>query len=697
MKRILIFFAGLLVVAALAIAAVPFFLTADFVGEQLKAAIAKSTGRTLTLNGPLRFKFWPELVVEANDVTLSNPPNMFKGQFAAIETLRVKVAAMPLLSKQVDIREVTLLRPRLSLVVDGKGNENWSFTSHDGKAAKAPDAPAAPAGKSGQSGQPSIAIDDIKLAPIVISAGDLRFLDERAGSTFAAQNVNLKIKIVADGAKAGPVDIKGDLVWKKAKVKLSGFIKSPATLTGRGSPLELSIDTALLQTQFSGLAKLDKAFGLAGIIKVKTPSIRNLAAWTGNKLAPGRGLGPFSADASLDLTGKTIKLSKAKIALDGMNAQGTLAVSLAGARPSVSANIGMDRIDVNTYLSGGGKSKAKGPAADKSAGDWSDTPIDMSGLKAVDAKLTIATSQIRYKDVLIGKTRVAATLQDGVLNAKLSRMDFYDGRAAGQIILNGARKSPALQGSLNASGLNAFRLLKDFAKFKRLEGAGQIRLSLATAGRSQREMVSRLTGTAALKFTNGAIRGINIAAMVRNVQKSILGGWDKTSKKNTDFSELSALFNIKDGIASNSDLKLVGPLVRLSGKGEVDLLRKRLDYRVKPKLVASLKGQGATKKLKGIAVPIIVKGPWSKPKIYPDIEGILNNPKAAFDKLNKLVVKGGGVDLEKAGKKITKKVEDKVVKKLEKELGTKVDKKQLKKQGKKLFKSLFGSKKKPAE
>ncbi len=692
MKRFIIFICGLLVVIALAIAAIPFFLTADFVGEQLKTAVAKNTGRTLTINGSLRFKFWPEVMVEANDVALSNPPNMFKGQFAAIKTLRVKVAALPLLSKQLDIKEMTLLAPRLSLVVDGKGQENWSFSN--GKKTGS-----APTGKSGKSdtgkdssadGVTPIELTDVKLAPIVIKNGDLRFLDERAGSTFAAQNVNLVIKI---GGLSGPVNIKGDLVWNKEKIKLSSFVKSPTTLTGRGSPIDLAIASRLLKTQFNGRAKLDRGFSLAGTIKANTPSIRQLAAWTGSPLPKGKGLGAFAANAALDMSEKNIKLSKATISLDGMNARGSLAISLAGARPAITANIGMDRIDINAYLQDGGSaksSKAGKKSTKASNDDWSDAPIDMSGLKAVDAKLSIATSQIRFKDVLIGKTRVSATLKNGRLNAKLSEMAFYDGKASGQVILNGARKTPSIQGTLNASGLNAFRLLRDFAKFKRLEGTGQMQLSLAAAGRSQRAMVSTLAGTTKLKFTNGAIRGINIASMIRNVQKSILGGWDKNDSQNTDFSELSAVFKIKDGIAKNEDLKLIGPLVRVTGKGEVDMLRQRLDYRVKPKLVASLQGQGATEKLKGIAVPIIIKGRWSKPKIYPDIKGILNDPKAAFNKLNKLISKGGDVDLKKVGKK----VEDKVVKELEKKLGTDVDKKELKKKGKKLLKGLFGSKKK---
>ncbi len=690
MKRFLIFFCGLLVVIALAIAALPFILTTDFVAEQLKTAVTKTTGRTLSLNGPLKFKFWPTLMVEANDVTLSNPPAMYKGQFAAIKTLRIKVAAKPLLSRQVEILEMTLLAPRLSLVVDGKGNSNWDFAqtktqpTNKDQAARGDQAPE---GKA----QPSI--DKISLAPIVIKNGDIRFLDERAGTSFVAKSVNLTIKI---GGLSGPLDVKGNLIWNKQKVAINSFTKSPQRLTQSGSPIDLAITSSLLTMQFNGRAKISQGVSLAGTINAKTPSIRKLASWTGTPLAPGKGLGAFSAKAAVDLNGKIIKLSKANVSLDGMNARGNLTINLKGVRPLILARIGMDQINVNTYME---KGKKSAPQKTVRSQGWSKDKIDFSGLKAVDADLTIATSRIVYKDVIIGKTNLSVKLKSGKLDARLNKMAFYDGNAIGRIILNGASKRPVIQGSLSANGLNAFRLLKDFADFKRLKGTGQMQLSLASSGKSQQEIVSRLAGIAKLKFTNGSIRGINIASMVRKVQKSVLGGWDKESKKDTDFSEFSMSFKIKDGIAQNDDLKLLGPLVRVTGKGEVDMLRQRLDYRVNPKLVATLKGQGGKQKLKGIAVPIIIKGPWSKPKIYPDIKGILSNPKAAFNSLNKLIKKGGGVNLKEASKKVTKTLEKNARTQVEKALGKKVDDAQVKdakKKGKKLLKSLFGKKEKPA-
>ena len=64
-------------------------------------------------------------------------------------------------------------------------------------------------------------------------------------------------------------------------------------------------------------------------------------------------------------------------------------------------------------------------------------------------------------------------------------------------------------------------------------------------------------------------------------------------------------------------------------------------------MVASLEGQGGKTDLQGLGVPIMIAGPWAKPSIYPDIEGILKDPEAAYEQLNRL---GGGlVSLPGAG------------------------------------------------
>jgi AsmA protein len=75
-------------------------------------------------------------------------------------------------------------------------------------------------------------------------------------------------------------------------------------------------------------------------------------------------------------------------------------------------------------------------------------------------------------------------------------------------------------------------------------------------------------------------------------------------------------------------LKLASPLLRASGAGTVDLPQRILDYTLRPKLVASLSGQGGASDLGGLEIPVHFTGPWDHPDIAPDIAGALNNPKA---------------------------------------------------------------------
>ncbi len=102
---------------------------------------------------------------------------------------------------------------------------------------------------------------------------------------------------------------------------------------------------------------------------------------------------------------------------------------------------------------------------------------------------------------------------------------------------------------------------------------------------------------------------------------------------------------IDKGIATTSDLNLVGPLVRVSGGGKTNIGERTINWRVTSKIVASLKGQGSGGDMVGLGVPVVIRGPWDNPQIYPDIYGILEKPKEAYKKLQ--AVSSGVLDIFK--------------------------------------------------
>ncbi|HSS86980.1 MAG TPA: AsmA family protein, partial [Reyranella sp.] len=104
----------------------------------------------------------------------------------------------------------------------------------------------------------------------------------------------------------------------------------------------------------------------------------------------------------------------------------------------------------------------------------------------------------------------------------------------------------------------------------------------------------------------------------------------------TDLTQMAASFKIDRGQATTTDLNLVGPLVKITGVGTIDLGTKMIGFRVEPQLVMTTQGQGRTADPVGFGIPVVLSGPWSSPKIYPEIQGILDNPDAAYAKLREM-------------------------------------------------------------
>ena len=684
MKLILRVLFALVVLVVVAIVAVPFLLPSGWIAEKVAEQVKSHTGRTLAFSQDTSLSFFPDIALTLKNAQLSNPPDMPAGNVASMEALRLKVALQPLFARKVEVQEFRLVKPVVNLLVTADGRSNWRLPETQAGAGQG-------GSTGGQSGQ-SFAPTDITLGPLNIEGGKLRYLDERSGTALKIDDINAAISLPK---LDGPVAIKGDLVWNGEKVALDFKADEPAALAeDRASAVSFTLSAKPLAMGYAGKISLQQGLNLAGGVNVNTPSLRGLAGWAGSALAPGKGLGPFSVKSSLSYSKDKISLQKATLKLDGMNARGDLAVDLKGAVPFVSGRLGVDRIDVNAYTGAGSEGGGGGGGGSAASGKWSTAKIDMSGLKAVNANLSLNAGNIIYKKTTLSKAAVALTLKGGVLDAKLSNVGLYGGSAAGALRLNGARQVPSLAGSLRTQGVKAYPFLKDFAGFEWLEGATAITAQVSAAGRSQADMVSTLGGKLNITFSDGAIRGVNIAKMIRGATKNILSGWENEPTEKTDFSVFAANFNIAKGIATTNDLKLNGPLVRLTGKGSVSMPPKRLSFLISPKVVASLKGQGGLDDLSGVTVPFKVEGPWSDPKIYPDIEGILQNPEAAFQAFNKLL--GGkngikGLDSKALEKVVKDKTVKKVTKEVEKVLGEDTTK-QLEDIGGGLLKDLFKKK-----
>ena len=179
-------------------------------------------------------------------------------------------------------------------------------------------------------------------------------------------------------------------------------------------------------------------------------------------------------------------------------------------------------------------------------------------------------------------------------------------------------------------------MLRSAADFDKLDGKLQAKIALRSTGTSQRAIMSNLDGTVFAVFQDGAIRGLNVAQMIRSLTSGTLSGWQEGKEQTTDLTQLGASFRVEKGQATTTDLNLVGPLVKMTGAGTIDLGAQTLAFRVEPKLVMTTEGQGRASDPVGLGIPVVIDGPWAEPRIYPDMQGILDNPDAAYAKLKEM-------------------------------------------------------------
>jgi AsmA protein len=306
---------------------------------------------------------------------------------------------------------------------------------------------------------------------------------------------------------------------------------------------------------------------------------------------------------------------------------GSLAIDTAAARPFANASFSFDRLELAPAVS---------PASTKSNEPWSDRPIDLVFLRVFDCAVKISARELSVGHIRIAPAEVEANLAGGLLSVLLSRSDLYGGPVQGKIVVDAGVGTPRHAATFEFAKVNGHPFLSDAVGFGHLEGNFRAKFDVQASGASPQAIMSSLGGTADLTLEDGAIRDVDVPAMVRALTSQTLHGWQEKGTAKTELTSLSARFRLANGQATTDDVRLAGPLVRMTGKGTADLVAQTLDFRVDPKLVLTLQGQGGTGDPAGLGVPVVIRGAWSNPEIHPDISGILENPQAAFDQLRKM-------------------------------------------------------------
>ena len=670
MKKVFIALALVLVLLVGAVVAAPFLVPSETIKSQLTAQVEAATGRKLTVDGDLDLSVLPSLAVDMGDVHFANAPGSEIADMVTLKELKIELKVLPLLSGAVEVARFVLVEPAIHLEVDADGNPNWELG-----VASVEEPASSSEGDAGEEISGSLPITELKLGDIRIENGSLVYFDRQADSEERVEAINMQVAL-AD--IKSPLQANGSLDYKGEAIELDLGLAAPYdVIQGGMSPLGLGVKSALVQLGFDGEINNQGAPSTGGSIDLSIPSVKGLVAWLAEPMAlETEALETLTLAGKLNGSANRIAFTDAVISLDKIRGQGEVTADLTGSTPKVSGRLDLGMVDLNPYMppsaegadGEGDTVPAEGEAG--AAGDWSDDPIELA-LGGVDLAFELTLEGLKANEVKLDRTVLALNMAGPKLTADLKEFGLYDGKGQGRLVVDAANGAPTIEQQFTLTGLQALPFLTDAAEFERLEGSADANFSLSTTGGTERQLVENLNGDGQVTFADGAIVGVNVAAMVRNVGSAFLSAEANETRK-TDFAELGGSFTIRNGTLTNNDLLLQAPGLRVNGAGTVDLPNKHVDYRIDPKAAATLEGQEGATDVAGVLVPVAVTGPFDDLSFKPDLSGVveqaIKDPKALEKQVKDQIEAVGGSSkdvkdaLKDIGKDDAKKLLDKVTK-----------------------------------
>ena len=620
-KWLIIIGGSLVVVVIAALLIIPAFIDINKYKPEIEKQVAEATGRSFSIGSDLDLSLFPFAGIRFSDMKLGNPPGFTQKNFVTIDSFEVRVKLLPLLSKDIQLKRFILKGPHIALEKNKNGNANWQFAQAPKKKEEPKSTEKSSPGFSGELPIKNLAVGEFK-----ISDGELLYADDSSGLKKEIRDLNLELK---DVSLNRPIKMVLSSLLDQKPVKLEGQLGPVGPNLGKGAiPFDLVLSALnQLKAEFNGkIQNLTQKPAVDLTVKISEFSPRKLIKELGQEFpvatADPDAINRISLEAGLNGSPTAVRLSDGVLTLD----DSTLKFSASAkdfSRPDINVNLELDQIDADRYLPPKSDNKTA-PGKEKSETAGGKQKIDYAPLRKLILEAALKIGKLKINNLKTQDVLVKIAAKNGVFHLNPLSLNLYDGNIKGSGTLNVQASSPNTKMDLAVNSVKIAPLMKDLAGKDLIEGATEAKISIRMAGDDPEAIKKTLNGSGELLFLDGAIVGIDIPGMVRNAEAALglAEKVDADSRPRTDFTEFKVPFTIANGNVKTPGSSLKSPLLRLLAAGNADLVKETLDFRIEPKLVASLKGQGDEKDRSGVMVPILVTGTFSEPKFRPDLKSI---------------------------------------------------------------------------
>lgn len=596
----------------------------NYYRPQVEKLVKEKTGRPFKIAGKIGWILWPEFAVTLPRITLANAPGFPEQPMIEAEKVQVAVAWRPLLSKRLEIGNIMIdgVVLRYQRRADGSNLDDL----------RQPPAPAAPdpKAKPPKAPLPPVAyqVAGLRLRQLTVEISDLDsgvarqlLLEKLTVGTFAPGRL---APVVFDGRLregSREISIKGEGKLLVAEAFASFHLKPLAlqlNMVGDDAPplsMTASSHISLLPEQRQlQLDKLEANINATLVSGQATLTLDERLKVQADLHSPQLDLNPYLPAATPQAEPQPAPQPATEASAQAL--QATEAAPLPEPGSDITA--------------------AQAPAA---VSDDSAEP-DLAWLQQLDGRVDLSIDQLKARQLLIEDLHVSLAVAKGELALSPVTADLYGGSFNGSLAVShrGVGKANSYQLYATLRGVDGGALWSAWSGQRPFDGKADVEFRLDGQGLSLAQMRQGMNGRGNLELREGAIYGLGIVQQIREAGALMMATEAApATAASTPFSALTASWQLANGKVNNNSLQLMSPLLRVSGAGHISLPQQTLDYRLGVSVNTTADVQGL-EALRGLTVPLMIRGPWAEPQIQFDLaKALASKPVTELERgLNKL-------------------------------------------------------------
>lgn len=657
---------SLLALFLLALFTLPLLITPNDFKPQITKLVKDQTGRSIDIPGDIKLHISSSLETSFSlgEIHLASNASFPESELLTSKYAELEISLLPLIKdKALKVGTLSLQGVSINLIKDASGKTNWSSSVSKNDAPKEKTAEPSKT----ENGLQGLSIDSIK-----ITDSKIRFVDKTKGISASITDFSfttghltmgstfpLETAFNATLTRAGQPPLSGSVQLKTTLGVAPGFsnftaddLTINATLTGDQVPgkskeLSLGFNTSVdLQQEELILKNLHAALDMTtltgelqlhnfsqpkteGKLAVDITSLKQQLNSLDIALPNSRDddvLDNFSASLEFEADPKAFTGKNINLVLDQTKLMATTSITNFAA-PEITFTGQADTLDLDRYLPVKNQPKESGSEIPETVSANKKTPLPVKTFRNLNFNMDFNLDSLRVSNLSLTKVQLTSSAKNGIIELKPLSLDLYQGTITVQGSIDATREIPVLHIRKKFSGVALEPLLTDLTGKAEISGKADIDIDITTRGLDQNALSRNANGTMSLLLSDGSIKRLRILQTIRQA-KALINKEALTSAATdqpTGFATLSASGSITDGVFSNKDLLAESDLMKITGKGTIDLAAQEIDYLLTVFLTDRIERQQETGlvALGNKPIPYRIKGPLNDIQQSAAIEEML--------------------------------------------------------------------------